>query len=430
MKTSKELREEKGQLLNDLNAILQTAEGEKRSELSTDEQTKFDALKKQIRDMDKKIEDAEFVEEETRKAAARNVAQTQHKNEDKQIREYSFARAIRSKLGEGEKLDGFELEMHQEAVKEGREMGLKVEGIGIPQMIINPEKRTLLAGTETELIPTIKTGFIDMLQARLVLQSLGVNFMTGLSGNFSMPRGTAGATAAWKAETGEADESTQTFDEITMSPKKLTTYTKYSKQMLLQSVVAIENYVRNDLMMATALEVDRTGINGSGSSPEPRGILNTVGIGSVALGDNGEVPSYENIVALLKEVEIDNADMGSLGFLTNPQVKAKLMTSKVDAGSGLFIWGKGETSLIGYNTGITTQVPSTLTKGTGTGLSALVYGDFSSLIIGQWGGLDLIVDPYTLATYGYVRVVVHSFWDMAVKHAQSFSAIKDMVTTL
>jgi HK97 family phage major capsid protein len=430
MKTSKELKEERGQLLNEMNSIVQTAETEKR-ELTPEQQTRFTELRELIEGMEKKISDAEFLEDQNRRNAAKNIAQTQQKNEDKQIREYSFVRAIRSKIGEGEKLDGFELEMHQEAAKEAREMGLKVEGIGIPQMIINPEKRTILAGTETELIPTIKTGFIDMLQARLVLQSLGVNFMTGLSGNFSMPRGTAGATAAWKAENAEAVESTQTFDEITMSPKKLTTYSQYSKQMLLQSVVAIESYVRNDLMMATALEVDRTGINGSGSSPEPRGILNVVGIGSVALGDNGDVPSYENIIALLKEVEIDNADMGVLGFLTNPQAKARLMVTKTDAGSGLFVWDKSQpTNLIGYNARVTTQVPSTLTKGTGTGLSAMIYGDFSSLIIGQWGGLDLIVDPYTLATYGYVRVVIHSFWDMAVKHAQSFAAIKDMVTTL
>jgi HK97 family phage major capsid protein len=201
--------------------------------------------------------------------------------------------------------------------------------------------------------------------------------------------------------------------------------------MLLQSVIAIESYVKQKLIDATALEVDRAGINGSGSTPEPRGILNLVGIGSVALGDNGDVPAYETLIKLMKEVEIDNADMGTLAFLTNPAVKAKLMATKTDAGSGLFVWPMGSNSLAGFKTGLTTQVPSNLTKGTsGATLSAMIYGNFASFLVGQWGGIDLIVDPYTLATYDYVRVIIHSYWDMACEHVESFSACKDIVTTL
>lgn len=432
IKTSKELKEDREAKMNELNALMDGAKDEKgeKRDLNEAESGKYTSIIAEIRKLDEKIEATEELEKVQQRNAARTIAQTQHKKEVEQTRNYSFVRAIRSKIT-GEPLDGFEGEMHQEAVKEARECGTKVTGIGVPQMVLSPEKRTILAGTETDVIPTEFMGFIDKLMARLALKSLGANFITGLTSNVSIPRLTGNATASWKAENAAADESTHTFDAVGLTPKKLTTYTQYSKQMMMQSAVGIENLVRDDLQRVSALAVDLAGINGSGADPEPAGILQVEGIGSVAIGDNGGDPTYENLIALVKELAIDNADMGSLGFLTNPAVRAKLMATKLDQGSGLFVWPNGVDRLMGYNTAITTQVPSNLTKGTASAIcSAIIFGNFSDLLIGQWGGLDLIVDPYTQALYDYVRVVVHSYWDVDVRHAESFAAIVDAKTAL
>jgi HK97 family phage major capsid protein len=186
--------------------------------------------------------------------------------------------------------------------------------------------------------------------------------------------------------------------------------------------------LKNDLVTAVAIAVDAAAIEG-GAANTPTGILNTVGIGSVVGGTNGAAPSFANIVALEKEVAIDNADMGALAFLTNPKVRAKLKQVAVGTDQRM-VWGESGNTLLGYNAYVTTQVPSTLDKGSSTGVcSAIIFGNFNDLMIGQWGGLDLIVDPYTAASNAQVNVYIHSFWDVLVRHAESFAAMKDATTT-
>ena len=430
VKSSKELKEERAIKEQELETLLAGAtEGTEKRDLEGDEITKYDALMTEIRDLTQKIDDTVKMEETRAQIAGRKIAQTTQKREVDQVKNYSFVKAIRSGLPGG-KLEGFELEMDQEARSEASAFGTTVTGIGVPYKVLAPEKRTILAGTETDVIPTKFRGFIDILMARLAIRELGANFLTGLTGNLSIPRLTAQATASWKNENAAADESTHTFDAVSLTPNKLTTYTQYSNQMMMQSAVGIENLVRDDLVRVSALALDLAAINGSGTPPTPRGVLNVTGIGSVAIGDNGGAPLYQHLIALIKELAVDNADMGTLGFLTNPAIRAKLQVSPLDAGSGLFTWPYGSEQLLGYKAAITTQVPSNLTKGNGTDLSAIMFGNWADMLIGQWGGLDLIVDPYTQALYHYVRVIVHSYWDVDVRHAQSFAAIKDAVTSL
>lgn len=430
--SSKELKELRAVKEAELDALMDSAVDDKKEkrDLNETETTKFNALSAEIRDLNETIEATEQYEQDKASRAARTIAQTQQKREKEEARNYSFVKAIRSGLPGG-KLDGYELEMHQEAVRESKEAGTQVTGIGVPHMILAPEKRTILAGTETDVIPTEFQGFIDILMARLAIRELGANFMTGLTSNVSIPRLTGQATASWKAENASADESTHTFDAVSMSPNKLTTYTQYSMQMMMQASFGVEQLVRDDLTRVSALALDAAAINGSGGAPTPTGVLNISGIGSIAIGADGGDPNYSHLVGLTKELAVDNADMGTLGFLTNPAVRAKLQVTPLDAGSGLFVWPYGATTLLGYRTAVTTQVPSNLTKGNSIGVcSAVIFGNWADMLIGQWGGLDLIVDPYTQALYHYVRVVVHSYWDVDVRHAQSFAAIKDATTVL
>ena len=154
-----------------------------------------------------------------------------------------------------------------------------------------------------------------------------------------------------------------------------------------------------------------------------------MGIGSVAGGTNGLAPTFANIIALEKEVAVDNADVGSLAFLTNPKVRAKLKNTTVGTDQRM-VWGDSSNSLLGYNAYVTTQAPSDLDKGTSTGVcSAIIFGNFQELIIGQWGGLDIVVDPYTAASNAQVKIYIHSFWDTLIRRAQSFAAMKDALTT-
>ena len=190
----------------------------------------------------------------------------------------------------------------------------------------------------------------------------------------------------------------------------------------------VEKFVQNDLLMAVMLAVDLAAINGPGSGGAPTGILNTSGIGTVSGGTNGAAPTWANIVGLEKEVAVDNADVGKLAYLTNPKVRGKLKTTETASGSGQFVWPVNGSELNGYTAGVSTQVPSNLTKGTGTDLSAILFGNFTDLLIGQWGGLDIIVDPYTRANEGQIKIVTNSFWDVLLRHPESFAAMVDAIT--
>ena len=183
-------------------------------------------------------------------------------------------------------------------------------------------------------------------------------------------------------------------------------------------------------MMAIAQAVDIAAINGSGANNQPTGILNTTGIGSVAGGTNGAAPTLANIVQLEQAVAVANADEGSLGYLTNPKVRGKLKSSPLDAGSGRFLWDYSmPMELNGYNAQVSTNVPSDLTKGTGTALSAVIFGNFNDLVIGQFGsGLDLLVDPYTSAKDNIVNVIANSEYDCLIKQPASFAAMVDAIT--
>jgi HK97 family phage major capsid protein len=202
-----------------------------------------------------------------------------------------------------------------------------------------------------------------------------------------------------------------------------------SRKMLLQSSLDVEAFVRNDLATSLALAIDSAAINGTGSSNQPKGVLNQTGIGSVAGGTNGGNPDWKDIVDLESAVAIDNADIGNLGFLTNAKVRGKLLQTEKASTTAQYVWSDNN-SLRGYNAAVSNQVPSNLTKGTASGVcSAILFGNWADLIIGTWGGIDINVDTSTGSSSGTVRVVALQDVDIAVRHAESFAAMKDALTT-
>jgi HK97 family phage major capsid protein len=290
---------------------------------------------------------------------------------------------------------------------------------------------TATAGGHTVATDLLASSFIELLVNQMVLMSLGTTMLRDLNGNVAIPRQTGGATAYWLAESGAPTESQQAFDQVTLSPKTVGAFTDYSRQLLMQSSLDVEGFVRMDLARTLALAIDLAGINGSGASNQPRGIINTVGIGSVAGGTNGLAPTWAHVVGLETAVANPNAAIGNLSYLTNTKVRGKLKTTEMFSGTnGLPVWQQGAQPLNGYGAAVSNQVPSTLTKGSSSGVcSAILFGNFADLLIGMWGGLDILVDPYTGGTAGTVRIVGLQSVDVAVRHPESFAAMLDALTT-
>lgn len=351
----------------------------------------------------------------------------------REVSQYSLLRAIRAAKANDWSKAGFERDASL-AISE--RLGRSPNGFFVPADAWT--KRELTAGASNagaELVGTDHRDdmFIEMLRPRMLTARMGATMLTGLVGNVSIPRQTGGATFAWIAESADVSESTQATDNVALSPKTGAARTIISRLLLAQSSPSAEAMVMEDLRKISALGLDLAAINGSGASNQPRGILNVSGIGSVAGGTNGAAPTWANIVDLVTAVAQDDADMGSLGYLTNAKVRGKLQQTEKATGTAQFIWGDqtdadGFGGLNGYRAGVSNQVPSNLTKGTSTSVcSAIIYGNFADLIIASWGVLDVQVTGNTRADGG-TDIRVFQDVDIVVRHPESFAAMKDALT--
>jgi len=419
------------EIMEKLRSLHERATTEKR-DLTPEERSQWDELKGQL---------TTIQEQEARAAwlASLGSGQPAAKPDPRigmspsETRRYSILRAISAAANHDWR--GAELEREaSEAV--AKRIGKEPNGFYVPYDWLESERRDLTVGTNTAGGYTVATdllaqSFIDILRNRMAVRAAGATVMSGLQGNVAIPRQTGGATAYWVAESGAPTESQLAVDQVPLSPKTVGAYTDISRKLLLQSSIDVEAFVRRDLATVLALAIDRAALHGSGTSSEPRGIAATPGIGSVAGGTNGAAPTWENIVALETEVAVDNADVGALAYMTNAKVRGKLKTTLKTATYGdIPVWESGPNPLNGYPAFVTNQVRGDLDKGTSVGVcSAIFFGNWADLIIGMWGVLDILVDPYTGSTSGTVRVVALQDVDIAVRHAESFAAMLDALTS-
>lgn len=295
--------------------------------------------------------------------------------------------------------------------------------------------RDLVVGTNTaggNLVATelLSSSFIDLLRNAMVLDRLGVTWLRDLNGNVAIPSATGTATTYWVAESGSPTESQQTFGQVTLTPKTVGAFTDYSRRLMIQSSIDIEAFVRADLAAMLGQAIQLAAINGSGTSNQPTGLLNTSGIGAVIGGTNGAVPTYDFMVDLETAVADANADNGSLAYLTNTAMRGKLRKTQEFGGTnGKPVWGRGPErgvgDVLGYDAVVSNAVPRNLTKGTSSNCSAIMFGNWADLLIGMWGGLDLMLDPFTGATSGTKRVIALQDVDVALRRVTSFAAMKD-----
>jgi len=424
-KPVKELKEERGVQLQAMTDLAKPAQTEKRS-LTDDEEVKWDAFQVSLDSLDKEIVQAEQVEAIELRSAGQALGEVT-KKEETEIRNYSFARAISSQIQGNAPLDGFEKEMHDEAIVEARSFGEVVEGVGIPKMVL--ETRTLNVTSSSAdgaaFVGTEQKGYIDELKGRLALTDLGVNFMTGLEGNIEFVRGKGGTVSGWGAELATLVKSNPKSEKLTLTPNKLGTYISVSDRLLIQGGDVTDNYIKNLLLDAQAIALDNAAFNGTGADDQPLGLFNTTDVNIVSLGTNGDAMTRAALLAMEKVIEVAGGGK-NMTYVTNPEVKAFLRDLEVVAGSGRFVWAEMADLLNGLKAISTNSIAKNLTKGSGTNLSGLGLGDFSKMIIGQWGGMNLKVDPYTNMLAGFTNILASSFYDIGIEQPKAFTVIKDI----
>lgn len=397
------LKNERSELLKNLDA--------KKDELSTDEfneqMAKVDGLKNDIQRFEKLRTE---LSEQTM-----NVFET--KEGKGAVKAFDFAKAIRNAAA-GRAQDGAEAEIIAEAQTRFVNSGLQASGLALPMEVFNAHSAGA-ANNGQALISTEKGDFIESLKKYLVLEQLGVQYLTNLNGNIEFGASTVPASPSVKTETEASEEYTMTLANRTLSPVRGAVKGIFSKQLMHQTSYNVEEVLRSELL---------AGMLGRAEAHAIAEVLASAGT-TVAMDTNGAALSFAKAIELLNAPSDTNSNGTNNAFITNSAVRAAAQQVALDSGSGRFLWEHTTPrQFLGEQAVVTNHMPSNLSKGSADStLSAIAYGDFSAVTIGFWGGIDLIVDPYSLANSGQIQLVLNFFHDSVVRQPGNLAVIKDIV---
>lgn len=330
----------------------------------------------------------------------------------KETKQYSFMRAIKSLADGNWNGAEFELECHQAILKRAKLSEAPNNGFYVPYEV---QKRDLTAGTASAggyLVATDNLGanFIDLLRNRSVLAKLGATMLTGLVGNVTIPKQTGAGTAYWLTnEATAATESQLTLGQLPLTAKNVVAYSEVSRQLMLQSSPAIDNLVMSDLAQVLALGIDVAGLSGAGTGGQPTGITATAGIGSVT----GTSLGYAGIVEFQTDVAQSNALAENCGYVTTPVVAGLLKGRQRFSSTDTPIW-QGNI-LDGEIEGFTAMSSMQMAA------ASMLFGDFSQVVIGEWGMLEIALNPFANFQAAITGIRAIQTCDIGVRIPGAFS---------
>ena len=337
---------------------------------------------------------------------------------DREARNFSFLKVIRALADptdrKAQEAAAFEFEASRAAAER---IGKESDKFVVPADVLTRALNTSTTGTAAGDtggygIATVlqAESFIDILRNRATIMQLGT-VMGGLVGNIDIPKQVAAAQGYWLGEDADATESTLDLGQISLTPKTVAAFSEITRKLMVQSSLDTEALVRADLAKALALTIDKAGYYGTGSDHQPLGIANQTGINAVAFA--AVQPTYAELVEMETQIALDNADVSSMAYVGNAafrgHAKTTLQFPNAAIAQGGTIWEPGNT-VNGYRTEITNQVNS----------GDVFMGNFADLLVAMWGGLQLMVDPYSGSKKGRLRVVVFQDVDFALRRTQSF----------
>lgn len=439
----KQLRERRSEIKSSVDALI--AKIEARTWDESKDPAEMDKLKAELSGLETQIgalEDAVDLEarsagwkSDSAPAAPAIIARSNMGDKREDVKEkYSLGRAIKNLAKRNGALEGIEKEMHQEAEHEARASGIAFDGnLQIPSWLAFPnlnenrstEKRDLLVGTTTAGGFTVQTdigNMIPLLDPRPIVRRAGATFLTGLSGNIDFPRNDAGAAAAWETEVSTADETSPTFDRVQIAPNRLAAFIDISKQLMVQSTINVERFAVNRLNQAISNALDVAAFSGNGGNIA--GLNSESGVNTVSFAAS---PTWAKIVQMETEVAADDADFGNLAYIFHPRTAGIMKATERTATNGQYLWNgpnNGDGQVNGYR-----AITSSLVYNPATNVYYGYFGNWAKMLIGQWGGIDLLINPYTKGKEATVEVIVNSWWDVAVEHGAAFAIGQNIHTS-
>ena len=346
------------------------------------------------KDKDNDVEGEDKEDKETRSARTHKHININTMKEQR----FSLLKAIRN-VAENRQLDNVTAAVCNEGMKEMRAAGLNTVGqIYIPTM--ETRAAVSVASEGADVVATDLYDIIEPLRAKNVLVQAGAKFYTGLTNSAQIPVMT-GSNVNWAGETAAATDGNVLFNNVTLTPKRLTAYVDISKMLLAQDSIGVENAIRQDLINAINSKLESTILGkGAKSATTPAGIF------------NGKTPTkvtdFEGLVGLEAKVEEANV-LGGISYIASPSARASFRN---------MMKGSRGTAQLAYTDGTLDGTPVYSTSNVEA--KTFVVGDFSNLAIGSWGGWDIVVDNYTQAVNGMIRLVVNAYFDAALIRPEAF----------
>lgn len=418
MKTKLELIDERNTLIKANEELIKEGKDGIRS-LSEEEQTVFDANKEAIAKIQASLQNIESIEA----AQKRTFVVPSHQPK---VERFSLMRTIRH-LAEGKQVHDADAEVMKQGEQDFLRNGITPQGnVTLPLVdhrhphlhaILSGQRADILAGTTNqgeEIVSTDLLNILGPLRAALVFSKVGSTFLTGLVGNVDMPK-YAGSTAAWKGEVAAAGDAAGAHSDISITPMRITGFLDISKRYLIQDAVGAEELLKSDLIAAVSglLESTALGLTAASGGVNPAGLFQIADV----TAENAAV-AWAHVIDIESAVDTANALDGNLAYITHPALKGEMkQTPRVATTDSRMIMEGAE--LNGYPLFTTSNANTNC--GTDGDEYPLGFANWRHFIIAQWGGMDLVVDPYTLATTAQVRITVNSYWDFVFRHSAALA---------
>ena len=383
-------------------------------------------LAEKVDELTRELKDAQLSEAARKAQANQRVLSPEEK---KDIRRFSISKFLRQAMP-GETMDGIEKEMADEGKREFAQcIKGAAEGVFLPSTLLRTYYYTNAseANYGQAFIEQTALTYIGKLRNATLGRKLGVRYLDGLQGQIAFVTG--GADAAWVAEEAAASKQKPAYSKAVMSPKRLQVLQGVTYDLMHQSSKALDDLIMEDFVKAHAVALDAAIFTGSGSSGQPTGVLAAANTNSIAIDTNGGPLTHALLVQMETEVGIDNGLLDdTLAYVSNAKVQGKLKTIPQIAGYPYYLMNDGKVN--GYPFYMSNAIPSNLTKGDSTGVcSAAIFGNWSEVLVGSWGGLQIIVDPYTAKANGVLEISAAAYHDVLVRTPVAFCKIVDITTT-
>lgn len=378
--------------------------------MTTEAKTRFDELKGQIQALEQDEARAVYVEELERRAMGQVIDRPLADLEQR----VSLVEAINAHA-EGRSLSGALGEYNAEQKRQG----IQAKGVLVPQSIFNETRSAQTTTTATGIVPDDfrPDQFVGVLRNSLAIKGLGARVLPNLRGDVVIPRQTSTSAAVWLAEGDSLTDSSLTFDNVRLEPRHVGAITELSRQLLQQSSPGIEDIVRNDFVQVVGLAVDAAMLHGTAVNKQPVGILATSGIQTASLA----TLDWEHVLLALEKLALENIVPNAA--ITHPEVSTILRSTLREAGLPGYLLDNGQ--LAGVPVNVTKQLAK---KAGAPATGRILFGDFSELLIGTWGSVDVVTNPYAEGPFsrGAIQVRILTTMDMVVRRPKAFLSIDDI----